>query len=122
MPSPRAELASLDFGNLIGSPLVAVITAQSIAARATADFIKAAGFDADDKPIYVDFKYPKEANPYQPAIPAVSAKAAIGNPAYPNGMQGTSIIYSTPFNLNRKALLFLKITISNPNFLKFAGR
>ncbi len=118
MPSLGAELASLDFGNLIGSPLVAAITAQSIAARATADFIKA----ADDKPIYVDFKYPKEANPYQPAIPAVSAKAAIGKPAYPNGMQGTSIIYSTPFNLNRKALLFLKITISNPNFLKFAGR
>lgn len=67
MPNPGTELASLDFGNLIGGPLVAVITAQSIAARSTADFIKTVGFDSDDKPVYVDFKYPKEVQPYQPA-------------------------------------------------------
>lgn len=66
MASPGTELASLDFGNLIGSPLVAVITAQSIAARSTADFIKTVGFDENNKPVYVDFKYPKEMSPYQP--------------------------------------------------------
>jgi len=67
--NPGQELATLDFGNLIGGPLVAIITAQSMAARATADFIKTVGFDADNKPIYVDFTYPKETVPYQPAQP-----------------------------------------------------
>ena len=89
MASPGTELASLDFGNLIGSPLVAVITAQSIAARSTADFIKTVGFDDDDKPVYVDFKYPKEISPYQPAVVAV---AAVGNASYPIGMKGTDYI------------------------------
>ncbi len=77
MPNPGTELASLDFGNLIGGPLVAVITAQSIAARSTADFIKTVGFDADDKPVYVDFKYPKEISAYQPPIPAVGESDAV---------------------------------------------
>jgi len=78
MPTnPGTELATLDFGNLIGGPLVAVITAQSVAARSTADFIKTVGFnpvgqlDADGNdiggtPVYVDFKYPKEIQPFQP--------------------------------------------------------
>jgi hypothetical protein len=78
MPTnPGTELATLDFGNLIGGPLVAVITAQSLAARSTADFIKTVGFnqagqlDADGNdiggtPVYVDFKYPKEIQPFQP--------------------------------------------------------
>lgn len=100
MTSPGTELAALDFGNLIGGPLNAVITAQAMAAQSTASFIKDVGFyqegqlnaDGDDiggTPIYVDFKYPKEVSPYQPpiaAIPAVNAVPAIGNPAYPNGM------------------------------------
>ena len=90
MANPGTELASLDFGNLIGGPLTAVITAQSMAARSTADFIKTVGFDKDNKPIYVDFKYPKELQPYQPAVPAVAAAAAVGDPAYPNGMIGTA--------------------------------
>lgn len=90
MANPGTELASLDFGNLIGGPLVAVINAQSIAARATVDFIKTVGFDEDNKPIYVDFKYPKEVSPYQPSVPAVVAVAQVGNPSFPNGMQGTA--------------------------------
>ena len=47
MANPGTELASLDFGNLIGGPLVAVITAQSLAAEATAKFIKETGFYPD---------------------------------------------------------------------------
>ena len=69
--NPGTELATLDFGNLIGGPLVAVITAQSVAARSTADFIKtvgfypkdqkdAAGHDISGTPIYVDFKLPQQ--------------------------------------------------------------
>lgn len=95
MASPGTELASLDFGNLIGGPLTAVITAQSMAAQSTAAFIKDIGFyqdgqsnaDGDDiggTPIYVDFKYPKELSPFQPAIPAVAAVAATADsPAIP---------------------------------------
>lgn len=76
MPNPGTELAALDFGNLIGGPLNAVITAQSMAAQSTADFIKSVGFypegtevngvDVGNTPVYVDFKYPKEIMPYQP--------------------------------------------------------
>lgn len=88
--NPGTELATLDFGNLIGGPLVAIITAQSIAAKSTADFIKSVGFDTDNNPIYVDFKYPKETQPYQPAVAevlAVNATPAVGDPAQPQGMQ-----------------------------------
>jgi hypothetical protein len=81
MANPGAELAALDFGNLIGGPLNAVITAQSMAAQSTAQFIKEVGFypegkvdaegnDIGNTPIYVDFKYPKEISPYVPAIGA----------------------------------------------------
>lgn len=68
--NPGSELSSINFGSLIGGPLCAVIEAQSQAARATADFIKTVGFDKDNKPVYVEFKYPKEVAPFQPAVPA----------------------------------------------------
>lgn len=102
MANPGAELASLDFGNLIGGPLVAVIKAQSLAADATAKFIKETGFYPDNQPaapdgtllagtpIYVDFKYPKETEPYQPKVDAVAYVApaeAVGDPSFPNGMK-----------------------------------
>lgn len=100
--NPGTELASLDFGNLIGGPLVAVITAQSLAAEATAKFIREAGFYPDNQPaapdgtvlagnpIYVDFKYPKEIQPYQPKVEAVdyvAPVAAVGDSNFPNGMK-----------------------------------
>ena len=66
--NPGTELSSLNFGNMIGGPLCAVIEAQTQAARATADFIKTVGFDKDNKPVYVEFKYPKVVAPYQPAV------------------------------------------------------
>ena len=102
MANPGSELASLDFGNLIGGPLVAVITAQSLAAEATAKFIKGVGFYPDNQPpaadgtllagnpIYVDFKYPKEVQPYQPKVDAVAYVApadAVGDPVYQHGMK-----------------------------------
>lgn len=84
MANPGTELSSIDFGNLIGGPLNAVITAQSMAARSTADFIKTVGFDKEDKPVYVDFKYPKEIQPYQPeqAPRVVSAKVSTAGSGY----------------------------------------
>jgi hypothetical protein len=85
MANPGTELAALDFGNLIGGPLCAVITAQAMAAQSSAEFIKSVGFyqegqkikgeDVGNTPIYVDFKYPKEISPYQPEIKKVDAVA-----------------------------------------------
>lgn len=75
--NPGQELSSINFGALIGGPLVAVIEAQTMAARATADFIKTVGFDGDNKPIYVEFKYPKEVSPYRPAVPTQITGATV---------------------------------------------
>ena len=81
MPTPGQELATIDFESMLGGPLVAVINAQAQAAVSTVNFIKLVGFKKSaeeaaggdtttQEPIYVTFKYPKELNPYQPAVPA----------------------------------------------------
>ena len=67
---PGKELSSLDFGNLIGGPLVAVVNAQILSAEATVDYIKSVGFDENNEPEYVTFNYPKEIVPYQPGTPS----------------------------------------------------
>lgn len=77
MLHPGQELSTLDFKNIIGGPLIAVVEAQAQAALSSVNFIKAVGFKAGDSkdpensntgdPIYVTFKYPKEIQPYQPA-------------------------------------------------------
>ncbi|TFG46564.1 MAG: DUF2589 domain-containing protein [Candidatus Brocadiia bacterium] len=51
------ELATLDFAQLIGGPLNAVIEAQARAAISTVNFIKSVAFDKDGKVVTVDFKY-----------------------------------------------------------------
>lgn len=66
---PGQELSSLNFGNLIGGPLSAVVEAQILAAKSTVDFIKNVGFDEDGDPEYVTFTYPKEISPYQSGTP-----------------------------------------------------
>jgi len=106
MANPGTELASLDFGNLIGGPLNAVITAQAMAAQSTATFIKEVGFykdgqtnaDGDDignTPIYVDFKYPKEILPYQPGrtyFKVVAIEISNGGTGY----AGATITFPAP--------------------------
>jgi Protein of unknown function (DUF2589). len=57
MPVSGRELASLDFGNLIGGPLNAVVEAQAKSAITTANFIKEVGFDKNGKVVNVDFTY-----------------------------------------------------------------
>ena len=81
MPNPGQELASIDFGAMIGGPLIAVVRAQAQAANTTVDFIKSVGFKKPDEeadpledtetkePIYVKFKFWKETQPFQPATP-----------------------------------------------------
>ncbi|GAA4903566.1 DUF2589 domain-containing protein [Ferrimonas pelagia] len=51
------ELASLDFGNLIGGPLNAVVESQAKSAITTANFIKEVGFKEDGSIVNVDFSY-----------------------------------------------------------------
>lgn len=65
---PGQELSSLNFGNLIGGPLSAVVEAQILAAKSTVDYIKRVGFDENGDPEYVTFTYPKEIAPYQVGI------------------------------------------------------
>jgi len=57
MPVSGKELASLDFGNLIGGPLNAIVEAQAKSAITTANFIKEVGFDKKGKVVNVDFTY-----------------------------------------------------------------
>lgn len=70
MATEGQELASLDFENLIGGPLIAVVHAQAQAAMATVDFVKQVGFkppEGEQKPdslstgdpAIVTFKYIK---------------------------------------------------------------
>jgi hypothetical protein len=91
--NPGQELSSINFGALIGGPLVAVIEAQTMAARATADFIKTVGFDGDNKPIYVEFKYPKEVSPYRPAVPVQMIGVTVDN-------QGSGYVDTPKVTLN----------------------
>jgi hypothetical protein len=57
MPVSGRELASLDFANLIGGPLNAVVEAQAKSAITTANFIREVGFDKEGKVVDVDFTY-----------------------------------------------------------------
>jgi hypothetical protein len=57
MPVSGRELASLDFANLIGGPLNAVVEAQAKSAITTANFIKEVAFDKQGKVVNVDFSY-----------------------------------------------------------------
>jgi hypothetical protein len=57
MPVSGKELASLDFANLIGGPLNAIVEAQAKSAITTANFIKEVGFTKDGKIVNVDFTY-----------------------------------------------------------------
>lgn len=74
---------------MLGGPLIAVVNAQAQAAVSSVNFIKSVGFHAPAQqqqhgtdtevgdPIYVKFTYPKEVQPYQPAI--AEQKDADGN-------------------------------------------
>jgi Protein of unknown function (DUF2589) len=62
MPVSGRELATLDFGNLIGGPLNAIVEAQARSAITTANFIREVGFDKDGKVINVDFHYSRKDN------------------------------------------------------------
>ncbi|MBX3738300.1 MAG: DUF2589 domain-containing protein [Candidatus Didemnitutus sp.] len=57
MPVSGNEIASLDFANLIGGPLDAIIRAQAKSAIATTNFIKEVGCDRNGKVVNAEFAY-----------------------------------------------------------------
>lgn len=76
MFNPAQEMSSIAFDKIIGGALNAVVEAQNNSSLTTVNFIKSVGFETDNKgntlkPMYVDFKYPKEVAPYKPATDAV---------------------------------------------------
>lgn len=71
MFNPAQEMSSIAFDKIIGGALDAVVKAQNNSSMTTVHFIKSVGFQNDEngnivKPVYVDFKYPKEVAPYKP--------------------------------------------------------
>jgi hypothetical protein len=62
MPVSGQELATLDFANLIGGPLNAIVEAQAKSAITTANFIKEVGFDKKGEIVNVNFKYNRKDN------------------------------------------------------------
>ncbi len=71
MFNPAQEMSSISFDKIIGGTLNAVVSAQNESSLTTVNFIKEVGFENDEngravKPVYVEFKYPKEIAPYQP--------------------------------------------------------
>lgn len=74
MFNPAQEMSSIAFDKILGGALNAVVEAQNNSSMTTVNFIKNVGFENDQngntiKPVYVDFKYPKEVSPYIPAQP-----------------------------------------------------
>lgn len=69
MPVSGKELATLDFANLIGGPLNAVVEAQAKSGLATVNFIKETSFDKDGNLINVDFKYSREGGDFSLTVP-----------------------------------------------------
>lgn len=71
---PSQEMSSIAFDKILGGALGAVVEAQNNASVTTVNFIRSVGFENDQngniiKPVYVDFKYPREISPYVPARP-----------------------------------------------------
>lgn len=85
MANIPAELRSLPLGHIIGSPLVAAIKAQALAAQTTVDFIKQVGLVSETndgenlRAQNVDFKFDRviEETVTQPANPTENVPAKI---------------------------------------------
>lgn len=58
-PNFAQELGSIDFGQVIGGPLVAAVEAHNMAALTVADFIESIGFEGSNVRL-VDFAYQRE--------------------------------------------------------------
>lgn len=119
--SAGQELSSLAFDKIIGGALDAVVKAQNDASMTTVSFIKTVGFKnngdgGNETPVYVDFKYPKEVAPYQPAVRTASVMVENGGTNYDPT--------KTAFSLNNKPLgvdvdirdgVIISVRLKNPS-------
>jgi hypothetical protein len=132
MANPGQELSSINFSNMIGSPLRAVIEAQAEAALSTVNFIKSVGFKQGSStnpeagntgdPIYVTFKYPKQLAPYQPAIAAsATATVAVPGAGYPPSPAQIPVTF-TPSSVTGTATVKADGSIDSVTLLRFAAR
>lgn len=72
-----SALNGIDFGNLIGAPLSACVTAQAQAARTTVDFVRDVGFNKNTKTgnmeaIYINFSYVNQGRMVTLAVPLLT--------------------------------------------------
>lgn len=66
------ELASLDFTNLIGAPLISAVEAQFKAAITTVNFIRAIGMNESGEVVTVPFKYKRDDQIAEIEVPILS--------------------------------------------------
>jgi len=105
MANPGNELSTLDFKNIIGGPLIAVVEAQAMAALSTVNYIKSVGFDAEGKVVNVSFNYPKEIYPYRPGNKGEVVGVNITAPGGAGYTDGATVTFADPpvAQGNRKA-------------------
>jgi hypothetical protein len=108
---PGQELASLDFENLIGGPLIAVVHAQAQAAMATVNFIKQVGF----KPPSGGTQTTTEQTTGEPATISFSYKKMVPK-ADGSGEEEKSANLTVPF-LSMLPIPYLRIEETEIDFL-----
>lgn len=110
MATPGQELASLDFENLIGGPLIAVVHAQAQAAMATVNFIKQVGF----KPAS-GTQSSSEQTTGEPATVSFSYKKMVPK-ADGSGEEEKNVSLTVPF-LAMLPIPYLRVQETNVDFL-----
>lgn len=110
MATPGQELASLDFENLIGGPLIAVVHAQAQAAMATVNFIKQVGF----KPAS-GTQSSSEQTTGEPATVSFSYKKMVPK-ADGSGEEEKNVSLTVPF-LAMLPVPYLRVQETNVDFL-----
>jgi hypothetical protein len=111
MATPGQELASLDFENLIGGPLIAVVHAQAQAAMATVNFIKQVGF----KPPAGGAQTASEMTTGEPATVTFNYKKMVPK-ADGSGEEEKSASLTVPF-LAMLPIPYLRVQDASVNFL-----
>jgi hypothetical protein len=114
MATPGQELASLDFENLIGGPLIAVVHAQAQAAMATVNFVKQVGFKPPEggAPAAAD---PTNQTTGEPATVTFSYKKMVPK-ADGSGEEEKTAQLMVPF-LSMLPVPYLRIQEANVDFL-----
>jgi len=112
MATPGQELASLDFENLIGGPLIAVVHAQAQAAMATVNFVKEVGFKPPDSGVTIT---PSDQATGEPATVTFTYKKMVPK-ADGSGEEEKTAELTVPF-LAMLPIPYLRVEEANVDFL-----